>query len=1294
MGSLFNLQVSQAASNSSMQKRPQARQRMALSVTEMLESRWMLSTTYYAYDLNTPANNTPANLAADLVTAINSANTAGGSNTIQLDAGQTYDFTTADNNWYGPNDLPPIDSNITIQGNGATLQRDSACAQTTGEAMRFFYVSGGITNELPLGTLMLQNLTLTNGLAKGGDSTQGGGGLGAGGAIFNQGNLTLNGVTLNGNTAQGGGYMAGLAEGGGGIGQDSGISKGGGFGGSFPTGLYGGAGSSAGGGGGFSADATSIDGGGLSGLGGAGGNNPGSNGGDGGGGGFFDYEAADGVSGIPVSGGGADFGAGGDNVEFTSPQGANYDLGGGGGGVGGGGSFSDFGGGGGGFGGGGGLGVNTQPGGNGGFGGGGGSSGGGTGGDAGFGGGNGQAASGDGGGGGGFGGAIFSMYGSVNIVNSTLTSNTAAGGNERLGTGDYGGSGYGGAIFNLDGSPSMTNATIADNTVTAGNGDTAGSADGGALYNLAYGNTYNTGKAITASATLNNSILSNTIGGTNDLVNQEVDGGTNNTGNTASVTTSGPNIVVAYNNIPGGPNGTASLSTTGFVAGVTNSNLGLATSLANNGGPTQTLALLSGSKAIDKGKAIGGITTDQRGASRSDGKSDIGAYEVTNRLVVTTTADEDDGSPDPSLGTGTSLREAINFANANPGADTITFKLPSGQQAINLLSALPDLTDDVTITGPGAKLLTISAQGSVGNYAVFTIDANNAVTLFGMTISNGDALYGGGILNNGSLELASSTVSSNTAGVFGGGIYSNGTLDIVDSTISNNSAEESGAGGIFVTGGAANITNSTISGNSTDPGAVGGGLEIYNATLTLTNCTITNNHSGVAGGIYIDQSAATVTAYNTIISGNFASAFGSNNDIDGESSTPAGSNNLINVDNPAILKLGPLQDNGGSTFTHALLTGSPAINAGKNARAVDPSNGNAALANDQRGTGFPRIIGGTVDIGAFELATVGNHAPVAKDDTAATTPDKAVTVNVLANDTDADHNTLTISKIVTAPANGVASIVSNKIAYTPATGFHGTDTLVYQVSDGHGGFGTAKVTITVGSGAGVGKDPDNSSLTDLDIVGTPNPDNIQIQYAGAQGKVTVIINGKNQGTYSFTGRILAFGLAGNDKITVDPRITRTAIIHGNDGNDSITGGGGNDILFGDAGNDSLLGGSGRDILIGGLDNDNLNGGAGNDILIGGSTSYDSNFADFDSLLKEWTRTDLKYAQIESHIVNGGGYNTVKLNTSTVFSAASSPDILTGGADTDLFFYNPNGPTNMRDKITDLTSGEIAIVVHS
>ena len=138
-----------------------------------------------------------------LVWAIDQANAASGTNTISLASGATYDFTAADNYWYGPNALPAISSTIVVQGNGATLERDSSLAQTTADAFRFFYVSGGLSG-LAAGDLTLDNLTLANGLAKGGDSNQGGGGLGAGGAIFNQGNLTLDTVTLSDNEALGG----------------------------------------------------------------------------------------------------------------------------------------------------------------------------------------------------------------------------------------------------------------------------------------------------------------------------------------------------------------------------------------------------------------------------------------------------------------------------------------------------------------------------------------------------------------------------------------------------------------------------------------------------------------------------------------------------------------------------------------------------------------------------------------------------------------------------------------------------------------------------------------------------------------------------------------------------------------------------------------------------------------------------------------------------------------------------------------------------------------------------------
>ena len=629
--------------------------------------------------------------------AINAADNTGGNATIVLGSGLTYDFTTADNNWYGPDALPPVAAaTITIQGNGSTLEREST-ALDTADALRFFYVSGGL--ELPTGSLTLDNLTLTGGLAKGGNSELGGGGLGAGGAIFNQGALVLDGVTLDANQAIGGssGVNSVASAGGGGMGQDGSDYNGGGFGGSFPTGDYGGAGGSpsrgtGGGGGGFlvnssnGASGRSGAGGGLGGLGGAGTVGPG---GDGGGGG----NSSDGTG---TAGGG--FGSGGQASAGSS--------GGGGGGVGGGGGTY----GGGGFGGGGGFDAN------GGFGGGAGDTG-----TGGFGGG------GSGGGGGGMGGAIFSMYGSVTVINSTLTNNTAQGG---AGGSTYdidtagggGGSGLGGAIFNLDGTVSLTFATIADNSVGGGNGGSGGggfdggngangSVDGGAIYNLAYGNNVYTGGPVTASVTLIDSILSGTSGGTNDLVSQEVDGANaNNTGNTASVTATGPNIVVASNNAGQGTLGTSTLSLTGLVP-ATDSNVGLATTLTPNSGYPATLNLLPGSSAIGAGESIDGVTIDERGATRPD-SPDLGAFEsaIASQLVITT-------EPPATVTAGSDFSFTVSAEDAS---DNVVAGF-TGSETVTLVG------------GPGGTLggtLTLTAVDGVATFTSLTLDqAGSGYTL-------------------------------------------------------------------------------------------------------------------------------------------------------------------------------------------------------------------------------------------------------------------------------------------------------------------------------------------------------------------------------------------------------------------------------------------------------------------------------------------------------------------------------------------------------------------------------------
>ncbi|MDQ3815116.1 MAG: hypothetical protein M3347_14395, partial [Armatimonadota bacterium] len=222
------------------------------------------------------------------------------------------------------------------------------------------------------------------------------------------------------------------------------------------------------------------------------------------------------------------------------------------------------------------------------------------------------------GGGMGAGGAIFLHRGTLNAMNCTFTGNTAQGG-----TGNDNGSGFGGALFNLNGIITLDSCTLAANTVSGtGGAGGVGSAGGGAVYNLAFGNVIETGGASTASLTLRSSILADTNGGS-DLINNKVNGTQTNI---ATVDVGGRNIVES-SDLSGGT-----------TVGALFSNADpLLYPLANNGGPTQTIALRASSPAIDTGDTT--LTTDQRGVARpvdlpdstypnfSSG-SDIGAFEV------------------------------------------------------------------------------------------------------------------------------------------------------------------------------------------------------------------------------------------------------------------------------------------------------------------------------------------------------------------------------------------------------------------------------------------------------------------------------------------------------------------------------------------------------------------------------------------------------------------------------------------------------------------------------------------
>ncbi|HET9223197.1 MAG TPA: CSLREA domain-containing protein [Roseiflexaceae bacterium] len=261
------------------------------------------------------------------------------------------------------------------------------------------------------------------------------------------------------------------------------------------------------------------------------------------------------------------------------------------------------------------------------------------------------------------------------------------------------------------------------------------------------------------------------------------------------------------------------------------------------------------------------------------------------------------------------------------------------------------------------------AGGGISSVNAAVLLTNSAVS--GNTTSNS----GGGTSSlNSTLTVNNSTISGNTStGDYGGGISSgDGTLTVNNSTISGNSAHL-GAGGIKNLGGTLTLANSTISGNNTTSGTGGGiinfgALGPYTAgTAILNNVTIANNSAPGGGGI---ANGGTFKLKNSLIAGN---STGSTPDCSGTLASEgynllgnsAGCGGLTDgvsgdrvgsAAHPLDPKLGPLQDNGGATFTHALLSISSALDAGS------PATCGAA---DQRGVARPQGLG--CDIGAYEF---------------------------------------------------------------------------------------------------------------------------------------------------------------------------------------------------------------------------------------------------------------------------------------------------------------------------------------
>jgi len=531
--------------------------------------------------------------------------------------------------------------------------------------------------------------------------------------------------------------------------------------------------------------------------------------------------------------------------------------------------------------------------------------------------------------------------------------------------------------------------------------------------------------------------------------------------------------------------------------------------------------------------------------------------------------------------------DIINFAlpGTAPWTVNLTTELPPLTSNIEINGPGDDqLTVRRDDTAENFRIFTVSGGTTVVTISGMTISNGKTPEVDIPGFSTAD---GGGISNNGTLTITGSTISGNSTSNGDGGGISNeaeGTLTITGSTISGNSTpnEDAGFGGGIINVGTLMVTDSTISGNSTR--GSGGGIfsdtNLSDLTTTLTNSTISGNTSGFRGGGVRNVDGLTVIEFSTITNNTAGDLAGSGGVASfGDSSTRTevlstiisantntdvffdtdptnsfvskgynliGAGNAIGDDDPTTddnafdqtgdqtnvtdPKLGALAGNGGATQTHALLTGSPAIDKGPPSTSCPPPD------TDQRGVERPQDgdadSTAVCDIGSFELEEVAeNQAPtvaVAPGGSCGAASDMRGTINLTLADPDDPPESLTL----TSTSSNRSVLPNRNISFGG-----GTDASRTMTVSSLTGSGTSTVTVTV-SDAG-------------DLMGT-----VEV-------------------------RVIA-GTAANNTLT------------GSASSDMIFARKGNDTASGQGANDLMCGGNGRDTLTGGPGADHFGGGSGTD----------------------------------------------------------------------------------------------------
>ena len=518
------------------------------------------------------------------------------------------------------------------------------------------------------------------------------------------------------------------------------------------------------------------------------------------------------------------------------------------------------------------------------------------------------------------------------------------------------------------------------------------------------------------------------------------------------------------------------------------------------------------------------------------------------QLLAAYVVDTDSSADDGNFAAGNlSLREAINQANANPGADTITFGDGSASGGTNFTDDVADtivtnnaellITDSLTIIGPGSDKLIISGENQTRIFKIDNGDLGSLidVEISGITATNGNASGSGGAIESfENLTIRESKITNNTAAVQGGGIHadSTGTLKLLNSELTENTANSFGGAVVGKADTTVVVSGSTIAGNT---GTAGGGFLLYTANNHFTNTTIVNNRatSFNGGGIV---TVANTRIVNSTISGNTASAartagiqqygasqahvensiiVGNLNDASSATDIVGGinatsSNNVFtnsaypNVNGQVVGDwttvienngtVPSLNDNGGLVRTVALAAGSVAIDNGNDALAVDESG--QTLVTDARGGDFLRKYGSVVDIGAVESQPIPGAFGVSATSSSVTV-DEGSTASNTGTFTAADISTVTLTASL-----GTLSVVDDAWSWS------------YNTSDGPDDSATITITATDSSNGSVA-----TTAFDLTV------SNVAPTVAATSATVTV-----NEGsTASNSG---TFADVGNDVVTI------------------------------------------------------------------------------------------------------------------------------------------------------------------